>query len=157
MAKEESIKIKPFRLEGENSVIMLEVYGSLSLHKEAIFKLENITSIALDDCCSESFRVGFIDGTTLYLMYDESDNECLSYDELKKLWFNDIAIKRKEKILNDQMLTSIFHKMPTRKELKDIAKIMIMKECDEVDSDAQCSDPKLLIPAVSPFNDKKPE
>ena len=96
-----SIKIKPFRLEGENSVIMLEVYGS-SLHKEAIFKLEDLTSIALDDCYSESFRVGFIDGTTLYVMYDESDKECLSYDELKKLWFNDIAIRRKESMLNNQ-------------------------------------------------------
>ena len=115
-------KIKPFGLEGENSVIMLEVYYDYTRKelKNVIFKLEDIVSISLYDYYFERlFEVSLINGTVLQLMYDESDKECLSYDELKKLWFNDIAIKRKEKILNDQMLTSIFHRMPTQKELKD--------------------------------------
>ena len=92
-------KIKPFTLECENSVIMLEVYceSTRKEFKNTIFKLEDIVSITLDDYYFEkSFEVSLINGTELHLMYDESDKECLSYNELKKLWFNDMTIKRKE-------------------------------------------------------------
>lgn len=114
-------KVKPFRLPDEISVTMLEVYGSSNLDKEMIFKLEDVVSIVLDnDDSEEKFEVSFINGATISLKYDKTDIENLSYNELKTIWFRDMAIRRKEHILNDHrlelvknMLDEITDKMET--------------------------------------------
>ena len=101
-------KIKPFRLPDEESITMLEAYGADKCPgRETIFKLEDIVTIYLDDPELGTFEVSLIDGTNMYLKYDKIDNQCLSYEELKTLWFKHLAIEKKEKIINEQRFETI--------------------------------------------------
>lgn len=104
-------KIKAFQLPDEKSVTMLEAYGADKCPdgRKTIFKLEDVVSIYLDDPELETFEVSLIDGTSMYLKYDKFDNYCLSYDELKTMWFKDLAINKKQKMINDQRLEAILN------------------------------------------------